>query len=267
MLAGLEARLGVRLVERTTRQLAPTEAGRRLAERARRVLADYAEAIEGVTLEAAAPRGRLRIAAPLVFGRLHVAPVVTAFLDAFPEMRAELVLSDAVADLLEEGIDVALRIGALPDSGFTLRRLGSVRRVVVASPAYLERHGTPQRPEDVADHAVIHFGRPGPAPEWLFAMPGGVVKAVPVTPHFMVNVAESAVDAAIAGRGLLGALGYQAAAGLGDGRLVRLLRPYERPASPVALIFPTGRLMPRRLRAFIDFAAPRLSAIPALGEE
>lgn len=261
MLAGLEARLGVRLIERTTRQIAATDAGRRLAEQARRLLADYAEAIEGAALEAATPRGRLRIAAPLVFGRLHVAPVVTAFLDAFPEVRVELLLSDTVADLLEEGIDIAVRIGAPADSGFTLRQLGAIGRVVVASPSYLARHGTPARPEEVREHATIHFGRPGPAPEWIFAMPGGLPRAIPVMPRLMVNVAEAAVEAAVAGRGLLSALGYQVAAAVAEGRLLRLLQDHEMPARPVALVFPGGRLMPRRLRAFIDFAAPRLERI------
>lgn len=261
MLAGLEARLGVRLIERTTRQIAATDAGRRLAEQARRLLADYAEAIEGAALEVAAPRGRLRIAAPLVFGRLHVAPVVTTFLDAFPEVRVELLLSDTIADLLEEGIDIAVRIGAPPDSGFALRRLGAIGRVVVASPAYLARHGTPARPEEVREHAIIHFGRPGPTPEWIFAMPSGAPLAIPVAPRLMVNVAEAAVEAAVAGRGLLSALGYQVAAAVAEGRLVRLLGDHEMPARPVALVFPGGRLMPRRLRVFIDFAAPRLERI------
>lgn len=266
-LAGLEERLGVRLVDRTTRHLAPTEAGRRLADHARRLLADYEEAMAEAAGEAAAPRGRLRIAAPLVFGRRHVAPIVTDFLDAQPAVTAELVLSDRPVDLVEEGVDVALRIGALAEGALVARRVGQLRRVLVACPDYLARHGTPQRPEELAGHETVLFSSLGAAPEWRFAAPGGgAEEVVRIAPRLVVTQAEAAVAAACAGRGLVRALSYQVADELADGRLVRLLRAWEPPPVPVQLVFPTARLMAPRLRAFLDLAAPRLAALAVLRE-
>ncbi|WP_149541324.1 LysR family transcriptional regulator [Siccirubricoccus phaeus] len=266
-LAGLEERLGVRLLDRTTRQSRPTEAGRRLGEQARRLLAEYEDAMAEAAGAAAVPRGRLRIAAPLVFGRLHVAPLVTAFLDAQPLVSAELILSDRNADLLEEEIDVAIRIGALTEAGLVARKVGSVRRVLAASPDYLARHGRPTAPADLAMHQVIQFAAPGtPTPEWRFQGPGGQVAAVRVAPRFSVNQAEAALEAAVAGRGILRLLSYQAAEAFAAGRLERLLREWEPAAHPVSLVLPSARLLPPRVRAFLDFAAPRLSALAVLRE-
>ena len=264
MLAAMEERLGVRLLERSTRRLAPTEAGRRLAEHARRLLADYAEAMAEATGEGTAPRGRLGVAAPLVFGRLHVAPVVTAFLAAQPAVTAELQLADRNVDLLEEAIDVALRIGPLRDSGLVARRLGSVRRLVAASPGYLAARGTPAVPEDLAGHAIVEFRSRATPPEWRFLAPDGREVAQRVAPHFAVNEARAAVAAAVAGHGIVSALSYQMADELEGGALVRLLRAWETPVLPVSLVFPSARLLPPRVRAFLDFATPRLSALAVL---
>jgi len=156
-LAALEERAGVRLLERTTRRVSPTGAGQRLAEQARRLLAEYEDALAEAAGEAAAPRGRLRVAAPLVFGRRHVAPIVTEFLTAQPAVTAELLLSDQSVDLIEDGIEVAVRIGTLAESSLVARRVGQLRRVVVASPDYLARHGTPVTPADLAAHETILF--------------------------------------------------------------------------------------------------------------
>ncbi|MCO6418757.1 LysR family transcriptional regulator [Siccirubricoccus sp. KC 17139] len=266
-LAGLEERLGVRLLDRTTRQSRPTEAGRRLGEQARRLLAEYEDAMTEAAGAAAAPRGRLRVAAPLVFGRLHAAPLVTAFLDAQPQVSAELILSDRNADLLEEEIDVAIRIGPLAEAGLVARKVGSVRRVLAASPDYLARHGRPAAPPDLAAHQVIQFAAPGtPTPEWRFRAPDGQAVAVRVTPRFSVNQAEAALEAALAGRGILRLLSYQAAEAFAAGRLERLLRDWEPPARPVSLVLPSARLLPPRVRAFMDFAAPRLGALTVLRE-
>lgn len=274
-LAGLEERLGVRLVDRTTRHLAPTEAGRRLADHARRLLADYEEAMAEAAGEAAAPRGRLRIAAPLVFGRRHVAPIVTDFLDAQPAVTAELMLSDRPVDLVEEGVDVALRIGALAEGALVARRVGQLRRVLVACPDYLARRGTPTRPEELAGHETVLFSALGAAPEWRFAAPDGGPGGGPrgeaevmvrIAPRLVVTQAEAAVAAACAGRGVVRALSYQVADELAEGRLVRLLREWEPPPVPVQLVFPTARLMAPRLRAFLDLAAPRLAALAVLRE-
>lgn len=264
MVAGLEGRLGVRLLERSTRRLAPTEAGRRLAEQARRLLADYAEAMAEAAGEGTAPRGRLRVAAPLVFGRLHVAPIVTEFLAAQPEVTAELVLSDQNVDLLEDGIDVALRIGQLGESGLVARRVGQVRRRLSASPGYLAARGTPRAPEALAGHdTVVFHGRAMP-PDWRFASEEGREATVRVTPRFAVNEARAAVAAAVAGHGIIRALSYQMAEELDSGALIRLLPDWEAPPLPVHLVFPSARLMPPRVRAFLDFAAPRLAALAVL---
>lgn len=266
-LAALEERLGVRLVERTTRHSHATEAGLKLAEQARRLLHDYDDAMAEAGGAAAAPRGRLRVGAPLVFGKLHVAPIVAAFLDAQPLIGVDLQLADRNADLVEETIDVAVRIGALEDAALVARRVGSLRRIVVASPAYLARHGTPVVPADLATHQTIQFTAPSTASEWRFRAPEGTPLLVRVQPRFTVNAAEAAVEAAIAGRGVVTALSYQPAAALADGRLVRLLRDYELPPIPVSLVFASARLLPGRVRAFLDFAAPRLAGLEVLRGE
>lgn len=267
MLAALEARLGVRLLDRSTRRLVPTEAGRRLAEQARRLLADYAEAMAEAAGEGTAPRGRLRVAAPLVFGRLHVAPLLAAFLADRPEVTAELQLADRNVDLLEEGIDVALRIGALRESGLVARRVGSVRRLVAASPTYLAARGMPAAPADLAGHDIVLFRSRATPPEWRFSGPGGGEVVQRVRPRFAVNEARAAVAAAVAGHGIVSALSYQMAEELGRGALVRLLRDWETPALPVSLVFPSARLLPPRVRAFLDFAVPRLSALAVLRDD
>ena len=198
-LAGLEARLGARLVERTTRRLTPTETGRRFGADARRALAAYADALrQGPE---AAPRGLLRITAPLIFGRRHVTPVVASFLDAYPEMRAELTLADYYLDLLEEGLDLAVRIGPPAQALPPPYRIGAVRRVVVASPAYLAAHGEPRLPGDLARHAVVHVvGRPVPS-EWRFRA-GRRERVVRLAPRLMVSEIEAALVAVRAGHGI-----------------------------------------------------------------
>jgi DNA-binding transcriptional LysR family regulator len=266
-LSALEERLGVRLMERSTRRSRPTEAGLRLAAQARRILAEYEAAMTEVAGEAAAPRGRLRIAAPLVFGRLHVAPLTAEFLASRPLVSVELVLSDRNADVVEEGIDVALRIGRLADTALIARKVGEVRMLTAASPAYLAARGTPAHPRDLAGHDLLDFSGPvGGTHEWRFAGPGGEI-AQPIAPRFSVNAAEAAVDAAVAGRGIVRALSYQLAGALSDGRLLRLLPGFEPPPRPVSLLHPSARLLPARVRAFLDFAAPRLAALPVLRAE
>lgn len=260
-LAGLEARVGSRLVERTTRRLAVTEAGRRLAEAARPVLAGYEAAI--AREEAGPLRGHVRISAPLVFGRRHVAPVLTAFLDGHPQVTGELVLNDRNLDLVDEALDVAVRVGALADSSLLARRVGEVRRVVVASPAYLARRGAPERPEDLAGHEIVYSStQPGPL-EWRFETPRGPL-AVRLRPRLMINAIEPVVAAAVEGRGVTRVFSYQVAEELAEGRLVRLLAAFEPAPTPVQLVTPSARLAPPRVRAFLDFAAERLSRLPVI---
>lgn len=263
-LAALEARVGVRLIERTTRKLAVTEAGRRLAEDARALLAGYETAM---MREADGPlRGAIRISAPLVFGRRHVAPVLAAFLDAHPQVAAELVLNDRNLDLVDAGLDVAVRIGPLADSSLVARRVGEVRRRVAASPDYLARRGTPERPGELADHEIIYSStQPGPT-EWRFEGPRGPL-TVRLRPRLMINAIEPVVEAAVAGRGVTRVFSYQLADELADGRLVRLLAPYEPAPLPVHLVTVSARLMPSRVRAFLDFAADELSRLAVIRPE
>ena len=260
ILAGLESRLSARLFERTTRRLAPTDAGRRLGDRARRLLAEYAAVVQDAGDADQPPHGVLRVTAPAVFGRRHVTPVVTSFLAAWPDMQVELLLADRNLDLIEEGLDVAVRIGQLADSGLVARRVGEVRRVLVASPRYLEEHGRPQEPEDLTGHvAIFTAGRPGPV-AWQFRF-GGRERSRRLAPRLMVNDVEATLVAARAGLGIASALSYQVAEDLAAGRLVRLLAAFEAPPMPVQLVVPTARLRPPRVRAFLDHAARQLAAL------
>jgi DNA-binding transcriptional LysR family regulator len=255
-IAELETRLNVRLLNRTTRAVSVTEAGQRLLAGAKRVLADLDEIERAAAGAGTAPRGELRLTAPILFGRLHLEPLVLEFLDRFPDVSVALALIDRPVDLVEEGLDVALRIGALPESSAIATRVGAMPRVLVASPDYLTRHGTPQVPADVAAHAVVAFsGMFGE--RWTFREGAGET-SVAIKPRLSVNTAEAAVDAARAGFGLTRVLGYQAADDIGRGSLVRLLKDYEIDALPIHLLYPGGRYPPPKLRAFLDFVTPRL---------
>ncbi|MEA1830713.1 LysR family transcriptional regulator [Methylobacterium durans] len=263
-LAGLEERAGIRLLERTTRRLAPTEAGRALAEQARAVLAAYETAMGG--LSDAPVRGLLRVTAPIQFGRLHMAPVVASFLDAHPETQVELVLADRNLDLIEDGLDLALRIDHLADSSLLVRRVGTVRRVLVASPAYLAARGVPQSPAELAAHDTI-FGSPRTdVREWRFGSDrrGTVVR---LAPRLLVNEIEAQLIAVRAGRGIARVLSYQVAEEVAAGRLVRLLRSHEPPPIPVQLVARGGPHRPPKVAAFLAHAAERLRRLPVIREE
>jgi DNA-binding transcriptional LysR family regulator len=259
--AELEARLGVRLLNRTTRAVSVTEAGQRLLAGAKRVLADLDEIERAAAGEGTAPRGELRVTAPILFGRLHVLPAVTEFLARFPEVSVELRLLDRPVDLVEEGLDVAVRIGALAESSAIAARVGAVRQVVVAAPGYLARRGTPQTPADLGEHAVIAFVGMSGAERWLFQAKGGDKGgevSVTIRPRLVVTTAEAAIDAARTGFGITRVLSYQAAGDLARGALRRVLKPYEGDELPIHLLHPGGRHPPPKLRAFLDFALPRL---------
>jgi DNA-binding transcriptional LysR family regulator len=257
-LAALEQRTGARLVERSTRRLAATEAGRAVAERARLLLGEYESAVGGI---ADAPlRGLLRVTAPVQFGRRHVAPLVIGFLAAFPAMQVELVLHDRNLDLIEEGIDVAIRIGPLADSGLMARRVGEVRRVLVASPGYLARRGTPSNPADLRAHDTILGTARGAASEWRF----GAAKrstVVRLSPRLLVDDVEARLVAVRADQGIARVLSYQVAEELEAGTLVRLLAMFEPPPLPVHLVSPSGGHRARKVRAFLDHAAERLARL------
>ena len=250
-LSALEDRIGSRLVERTTRRLAPTEAGSALAERARVLLAEYDGMLAGASQ--APVRGVLRITAPVQFGRRHVALIVSAFLNAHPEVRVELSLSDRNLDLIDEGLDLAVRIGPLADSSLIARHVGNVRRVVVASPAYLGRRGVPLKPADLAAHDTIFGMARTPAREWRFGpSPRGAV--VRLSPRLLVDDVEAQLQAAKAGRGIARPLSYQVTDELADGSLIRLLQEYEPEPLPVHLVTLGRSHLAPKIRAFLDSA-------------
>jgi DNA-binding transcriptional LysR family regulator len=260
-LAALEDRTGVRLVERTTRRLSATEPGLQLAERARVLLAEY----DALTSKSAtAPlRGLLRVTAPVQFGRRHVAPLVSSFLDAFPVMQVELVLNDRNLDLIEDGLDVAVRIGVLDESSLLVRRVGEVRRVLVASPDYLANRGMPRRPEELALHDTIFGTLRSGALEWRFETTGRPT-VVRLRPRLLVNEVEAQLLAVRAGRGIARLLSYQVADDLRAGSLVRLMPEFEPTPLPVQLVTRGGRHMAPKVRAFLDHAGERLRGLPVI---
>ena len=263
-LAALEERTGVRLVERTTRRLSATDAGRDLADKARRLIADY----EGATGTASAAdiRGLLRITAPLVFGRRHVAPIIGAFLDRHPGIQVELVLNDRNVDLIEEDLHLALRIGQLADSSLVARKLGEVRRMLIASPAYLARAGAPRAPADLAGHETIFGLYQGESAEWRFGR-GGRAGIVRLAPRLRVNDVEATLSAVREGRGIARLFSYQVADDITAGTLVRLLPELEPDPVPVQMVVPSGRHMAPKVRAFLDFAVEELERLPVIRSE
>jgi DNA-binding transcriptional LysR family regulator len=263
-IAELEAHLGVRLFNRTSRRLELTEAGRLYLPAARRILEDVAEAERTAKGEYTTPRGDLIVTAPLVFGRLHVLPIVVDFLAEFPEVDVRLVLNDRNVNLVEDHIDVAVRIGQLPDSGLVAAKVGAISRIICASPDYLARRGRPQTPAELDGHDCVVFESLMPQANWTLASGSAEITA-PIRPRLSVNTAEAAIDAAVAGVGLTRVLAYQAASALAEGRLEIVLGEFQPPPAPVSLVHPGGRLLPRKVRAFLDVAAPRLrAAIAAL---
>lgn len=262
-LSALEERVGARLVERTTRRLAPTQAGRALAEESRALLSAYDAAVAGVSPTPV--RGLIRVTAPVQFGRRHVAPLVTTFLERFRETQVELELHDRNLDLIEQGLDVAIRIGPLSDSSLLVRRVGEVRGVVVASPDYLARRGTPTRPAELAAHETIFGTATSGLLEWRFGPQGRTV--VRLTPRLLVNEVEAQLVAARAGSGIARVLSYQVVQDLAEGKLVRLLRPFEPPPLPVQLVAISRVYMPPKVRVFLDYAAEQLDRLRVIHSE
>jgi DNA-binding transcriptional LysR family regulator len=261
--AELEAHLGTRLLNRSSRRLTLTDAGQTYVTACKRILDEVDEAERAASGEYSTPRGELIITAPIVFGRLHVLPVASEFLKAYPEIDIRLMLADRPVNLLEDHVHVAVRIGELPDSNLIASRIGTIRRVVCAGPAYLAAHGTPRHPEELgAAHGVhdcITF-EPLMAPQaWRFVV-GKSELPVPIRSRLVVNTAEAAVDAAVAGLGITRVLSYQAAAAIRAGDLVVVLAEFEPAPWPVSLVYAGGGFLPLKLRAFVDFAAPRLKA-------
>jgi DNA-binding transcriptional LysR family regulator len=249
LLAALEARLETRLLQRTTRSVALTDAGTRYLDRARRILSDVAEA-EGVArADRSDPAGRFVVAAPQLFGRLHVAPVLSAFLARHPAVVGELVLADRLVNLVEEGVDVSVRIGHLSDSTLVVRRVGRTRAVVVGAPGYLRRRGIPRRPEDLARHDLVQFTGVSAAPEWRLARDGREIR-VPLAARFSTNSNDAAIGHAERGGGLALVLSYQVADALRAGRLQVVLPGFQPAPVPIHLAYPTHRLLSAKVKAF-----------------
>ena len=253
----LETHLRTRLLHRGSRRLTLTDAGRTYVAACRRILDEVGTAERAATGEYSAPRGDLVIAAPIVFGRLHVLPIALDFLKAFPEIDIRLSLADHVVNLHQDRIDLAARIGELPDSSLIAMRVGDIRRVVCASPRYVAEHGMPRRPEDLAAHRCITFEGLTAPDVWTFAA-GKATRSVAIHSRLVVNTAEAAIDAALAAVGITRVMSYQAASAVRDGTLVLALRSFEPKPIPVSLVHAGQPLLPQKVRAFLDFAAPRL---------
>jgi DNA-binding transcriptional LysR family regulator len=260
-ISDLEAHLNTRLLTRSTRKLALTDSGTAYVAAAKRILDEVSEAERAASGEHGAPRGNLVITAPVVFGRLHVLPVIAEFLDRWPEINVRLVLADRNLDLIDDHIDIAVRIGALADSALVATQVGAVRNVVCGSPAYFAAHGVPKSPEDLAALAAVTFDPFSPSQPWIFRdVKSKRELRVAVHPRLTVNTAEAAIDGAAAGLGVTRVLSYQVAQAISDGRIQIVLGPYEPAPSPVSLIHGPQGLTPLKVRMLLDFAAPRLRA-------
>ena len=255
----LETHLRTRLVTRTSRRLILTDAGRSYVAACKRILDDVREAERAAAGEYSAPRGELIITAPIVFGRLHVLPVVIEFLNTYPEIDVRLTLADRVVNLQEDHVDLAVRIGELPDSSLVAMRVGSIGRVVCGSPAYFAERGTPKRPNELSKHDCITFNGLTSPEAWIFPSGKGNI-SVAVHSRLIVNTAEAAIDAAITGLGITRVLSYQVADALRTGALLLALREFEPPPVPVSLVHAGQGRLALKLRAILDFAAPRLKA-------
>lgn len=255
--AELESHLRTRLLHRTTRQLSLTEAGSSYVAACRRILEEIGEAERAATGEYASPKGELVVTAPVVFGRLHVVPVIADFLAHYPEIDVSLVLTDRIVHLMDEHADVAIRIGDLPDSTLRAARVGTVRRVICASPTYLATHGVPTETHDLAGHECITFEALESTRAWVFGS-GKSEQSVPVHSRLAVNTAEAAIAAAILGVGLIRVLSYQVADAVRDNALSVVLDSFESAPLPINLVHKGQAPLPLKLRAFLDFVTPRL---------
>ena len=261
----LEHQLGLALLTRTTRIVRVTEAGARYAVDCRRILSELADADDSVTGMHAAPRGRLTITAPVLFGNLFVTAIVTEYLNHYPDVSASCLFLDRIVNMLDEGADVAIRIGELPDSSMQAIRVGQVRRVICAAPSYLEQYGTPQTAEDLQQHTIISSSGVSSAldRQWQL-MQEGEIFSVKVRARLTTTTNDSAITAAVSGFGLTRLLSYQVEEHIRTGRLQEVLSDLQPTPLPVHVVHHEGRLASQRVRAFIDLAVARLRANPAI---
>ncbi len=252
----LEEHLKIRLLLRGSRKLMLTDAGRDYVASCRRILEDLSEVERIASGEYRAPQGELVISAPVSLGRTHILPILVDFLAAYPDIKVRLSQSDRAVNLIEEHVDLAVRLGSLPDSSLIATRVGLVRRVLCASPQYLEARGTPKVPEDLVDHDCIAFEAISVG-DWQFRK-AGVDFVVAILHRLMITTAETATEAALAHVGIARVLSYHAAGYLAKGQLRLVLEEFEPPLLPLSLVYPSQRQVPLKLRAFLDFATPRL---------
>lgn len=248
--AALEDHLGIRLLQRTTRSVSLTDAGARYLERARRIVLDVDEADDAARAERTEPTGRLVVSAPLVFGRVEVAPLFCAFLARHPAVHGELMLADRVVNLVDEGVDVAVRIGNLADASLVAPKVGETRRVLVAAPSYFDARARPERPRDLDDHALIQCTALSPTPEWRFHDEADT--RVAFTPRFVSNSVDVAIGHASLGGGITMALAYQVQSAVRAGTLEVVLAQCEPPPLPIQLVYATRRHLSANVRAFSD---------------
>lgn len=262
----LEAHLKTRLFIRSRRGVSLTEAGQGYVAACSRILEDVNEAERAASGEYTAPKGHLLITAPIVFGRTHILPVAIEFLKAYPDVDIRLVLADRVLNLLDDHLDLAVRIGVLPDSSLVAHKVGRIRHVVCASPAYLAKRGIPESPEDLASHDCITFDELMSSDRWRFVT-GNSETWTAIHSRLVVNTAEAAIDAAIGGIGVTRVLSYSVAEAVRAGTLAIVLQDFEPTPWPVNLVRRAQQPLPLKLRAFLDFAAPRLKTILIGGQE
>jgi DNA-binding transcriptional LysR family regulator len=262
-LAALEAHLGVRLINRTTRRISLTEEGKHYLATCQQILTAVEEGEDALTIGAAEPSGQLTITAPVLFGQMHVAPAVARFVQRYEKMRCTLLLYDRVVNLLEEGIDVGIRISELEDSTLVAQQVGALRRVVVASPAYLRGHGTPKHPRDLLGHNCMRFTPVGAASTggWMFEEKGKPF-VLQVKGNLEFNQAAPAVQACVAGVGLGKFLSYQPAPYVREKKLRVVLEEYEPPVRPISVVYPHARLLPARTKVFIEWMKRELAGLP-----
>lgn len=265
-ISALEDRLGTRLFRRTTRNVRLTEAGRRFLADARRILHDIEEAEENAAGAHTVPRGVLHVTAPVLFGRMYVAPILRDFLDLYPTVTADTLFVDRMVNIAEEGLDVAIRIGELPDSSMTAVRIGFVRRVLFGAPSYFAKYGFPNHPSELSGYRVISVETGAPVIEWQFE-DGGTDLIARVKPIMFVNNIDTAIDSALCGWSLARALSYQIAQHVIEGRLQIALPNFEPRRLPVHVVHQEGRRASAKLRSFVDFIVDRLRADPAIRSE
>jgi DNA-binding transcriptional LysR family regulator len=260
--ASLEEQLSVKLLNRTTRYVRATEAGQRYLEDSRRILAEVNAADEAAAGINAEPRGHLSVTAPVMFGRMFVMPGIVEYLESYPGTEVSAIFLDRIVSMLEEGIDVGIRIGELPDSSLRALRVGSVRLVLCASPDYLESHSLPRQPKDLLDHSIIASSAGSGVVDWRFES-----ASLRIQPRLTVTTNDAAIEAAREGFGITRLLSYQVAPQLATGELKIVLSEFEPPALPIHIVHREGRYASARIRAFVDLIAKRLRAVKALNRK